>query len=144
MRIAIGCDHAGVALKQVLTENVLAQHQLLDLGAHDTTPTDYPRVAFAVAKSVIAGEAQLGLLICGSGIGMAMAASRVRGIRAATCTEAYMARMARAHNNANVLCLGARVLGVGLAEDVVHTFLNTEFAGGRHADRLALMDAEGD
>ncbi len=144
MLIAIGCDHAGVALKKALAENVLAQHPLLDVGIHDETPTDYPRMALAVARKVAAGEAQLGLLICGTGIGMAMAASRVRGIRAATCTEAYMARMARAHNNANVLCLGGRVVGAGLAEDIVHAFLHTEFAGGRHANRLALMDVQGD
>lgn len=143
MLIAIGCDHAGVALKKVLTENVLAEQSFVDLGTDADTPVDYPRMAFAVAKKVAAGEAQLGILICGTGIGMAMAASRVRGIRAATCTEAYMARMARAHNNANVLCLGARVVGTGLAEDIVHAFLHTEFARGRHADRLALMDGQG-
>ncbi len=142
MLIAIGCDHAGVALKKALSESVLAEYPLMDLGTDETTPADYPRVAFAVAKKVAAGEAQMGILICGTGIGMAMAASRVRGIRAATCAEAYMARMARAHNNANVLCLGARVVGTGLAEDIVHAFLHTQFARGRHADRLALMDEQ--
>ncbi len=144
MVIAIGCDHAGFTLMQALKERALAGDRLLDLGTHDEARTDYPRYALAVAKAVAAGEADRGVLVCGTGIGMAIAASRVRGIRAATCTNEYMARMARAHNNANVLCLGGRVLGPGLAEGIVRSFLQTEFAGGRHADRLTLIDEQGD
>ncbi len=143
MVIAIGCDHAGYALMQALKQDVLSGYCLLDMGTSDSSPTDYPRHAFAVAKAVATGEADLGVLACGTGIGMAMAASRVRGIRAALCTNAYMARMARAHNNANVLCLGGRVIGSGLGEDIVQTFLHTEFAGGKHARRLGLIDEEG-
>lgn len=144
MVIAIGCDHAGFTLMQALKEHALAGDRLLDLGTHEEARTDYPRYALAVAKAVAAGEADRGVLVCGTGIGMAIAASRVRGIRAATCTNEYMARMARAHNNANVLCLGGRVVGPGLAEGIVRSFLQTEFAGGRHADRLTLIDEQGD
>lgn len=143
MVIAIGCDHAGFALMQALRESAFGDHRLLDCGTHDQTPTDYPRYALAVAKAVAAGEAERGVLVCGTGIGMAIAASRIRGIRAAVCTNEYTARMSRAHNNANVLCLGGRVVGPGLAEDIVRSFLRTEFAGGRHAARLALLDGQG-
>ncbi len=144
MVIAIGCDHAGFALMQALKERALIGHRLLDMGTRDTSPTEYPRYALAVARAVAAGDADGGVLVCGTGIGMAIAASRVRGIRAATCSNEYMARMARAHNNANVLCLGGRVVGPGLAEDIVRSFLQTEFSGGRHADRLALIDEQGE
>ncbi len=139
MRIAIGSDHAGYRLKEALVRGVLSGHEVLDLGTHSEESTDYPRYAFAVARAVARGEAEYGILICGTGIGMAMAASRVPGIRAATCANAYMARMARAHNDANVLCLGGRVVGVGLAEEIVRVFLSTPFEGGRHARRLKLI-----
>ncbi|MFO8034436.1 MAG: ribose 5-phosphate isomerase B [Candidatus Bipolaricaulota bacterium] len=144
MVIAIGCDHAGFALMQALKEYALAGHRLLDMGTHDESRTDYPRYALAVAKAVTAGEADRGILVCGTGIGMAIAASRVRGIRAAVCTNEYTARVARAHNNANVLCLGGRVVGSGVAEGIVQCFLDTQFAAGRHADRLTLIDDQGD
>lgn len=140
MRIAIGADHAGYQLKEALIKGVLAPHEVIDLGTHSShEPVDYPVYAFAVAEAVADKKADYGILICGTGIGMAMAASRVPGIRAATCTNVYMARMARAHNDANVLCLGGRVLGVGLAEEIVRAFLTTPFEGGRHARRLALI-----
>ncbi len=140
MRIAIGADHAGFQLKEALIKGVLASHEVLDLGTHSPhEPVDYPAYAFAVAEAVVNEKAEYGILVCGTGIGMAMAASRVPGIRAATCTNVYMARMARAHNDANVLCLGGRVLGIGLAEEIVRVFLATPFEGGRHARRLALI-----
>ena len=140
MRIAIGADHAGFQLKEALIKGVLAPYEVMDLGTHSPhEPVDYPEYAFAVAEAVADERAEYGILVCGTGIGMAMAASRVPGIRAATCTNVYMARMARAHNDANVLCLGGRVLGVGLAEEIVRVFLATPFAGGRHARRLALI-----
>lgn len=140
MRIAIGADHAGYHLKEALKVGILKEHTVLDLGTDSPERTDYPLFAFRVARKVAAGEAELGILICGTGIGMCMAASRIPGIRAATCTNVYMARMARAHNDANVLCLGGRVLGVGLAEEIVRAFLTTGFEGGRHARRLELLE----
>jgi ribose 5-phosphate isomerase B len=140
VRIAIGADHAGFQLKEALIKGILAPHEVLDLGTHSPhEPVDYPEYAFAVAEAVANEKAEYGILVCGTGIGMAMAASRVPGIRAATCTNVYMARMARAHNDANVLCLGGRVLGIGLAEEIVRVFLATPFEGGRHARRLALI-----
>jgi len=140
VKIAIGADHAGYHLKEALREGILAAYEVLDFGTHSPERTDYPRYAFAVGEAVAEGKADLGILICGTGIGMSMAASRVPGIRAALCTNVYMARMARAHNDANVLCLGGRVIGVGLAEEIVRTFLTTAFEGGRHARRLELLD----
>lgn len=140
MKIAIGADHAGYHLKEALREGILAEYEVLDFGTHSPERTDYPLYAFAVGEAVAGGEADLGILICGTGIGMSMAASRVPGIRAALCTNVYMAKMARAHNDANVLCLGGRVIGPGLAEEIVRTFLTTAFEGGRHARRLELLD----
>lgn len=142
MKIAIGSDHAGFTLKQHLLSG-LASHEVVDVGTHSPQVTDYPIYALRVARLVARGEVQVGVLICGTGIGMAMAASRVRGARPATATNSYMARMARADNDANILCLGGRVLGPGLAEDIVRTFLSTEFQGGRHARRLRMIE-EGD
>ena len=140
MRIAIGADHAGFQLKEALIKGVLAPYEVLDLGTHSPhQPVDYPEYAFAVAEAVAEERAEYGILVCGTGIGMAWAAARIPGIRAATCTNVFMARMARAHNNANVLCLGGRVLGIGLAEEIVRVFLTTPFEGGRHARRLALI-----
>jgi len=140
VRIAIGADHAGFQLKEALIKGVLAPYEVLDLGTHSPhQPVDYPEYAFAVAEAVAEERAEYGILVCGTGIGMAMAAARIPGIRAATCTNVFMARMARAHNNANVLCLGGRVLGIGLAEEIVRVFLTTPFEGGRHARRLALI-----
>ncbi|HDC92823.1 MAG TPA: ribose 5-phosphate isomerase B, partial [Candidatus Acetothermia bacterium] len=136
----IGADHAGFQLKEALIKGVLAPYEVLDLGTHSPhQPVDYPEYAFAVAEAVAEERAEYGILVCGTGIGMAMAAARIPGIRAATCTNVFMARMARAHNNANVLCLGGRVLGIGLAEEIVRVFLTTPFEGGRHARRLALI-----
>lgn len=143
MRIAIGADHAGYGLKQVLLEEGLSGHEVIDVGTHDTSSTDYPIYALRVARLVAGGEADLGVLICGTGIGMSIAASRVAGIRAALCTSEYMARMARAHNDANVLCLGGRVVGPGQALAILQVFLETGFQGGRHVRRLRLIEEGG-
>jgi len=143
MRVAIGADHAGFSLKQVLISQGLAGHDVVDVGTDSLKSTDYPIYAFRVAKLVAAGEADLGVLICGTGVGMALAASRVPGTRPAVCTSEYMARMARAHNAANVLCLGGRVLGPGQALEILSVFLNTEFKGGRHARRLRMIEQGG-
>jgi len=144
MRIVVGSDHAGLPLKQALLNGMLTEYDVQDVGAFEEASSDYPRFALRAARMVVSGKADLGLLICGTGIGMALAASRVRGVRPAVCTSCYTARMARAHNHANVLCLGGRVLGVGLAEEIVRAFLSTSFEGGRHAQRLKMIEDEND
>ena len=142
MRIAIGADHAGYELKQQIARYLLAQgHQVQDLGTHSPQSVDYPDYAVRVARAVVAGEAERGILICGTGIGMSIAANKVRGARAAVCTDCYMARMARQHNDARILCLGGRVLGLGSALNVVEVFLRTDFVGGRHAQRVDKIGA---
>lgn len=142
MRIAIGSDHAGFHLKAELVE-VLRQEgfHVDDLGTYSTESCDYPDSAKAVAEAVSDGRSDLGVLICGTGIGMSIAANKVPGIRAALCSETFSARMARAHNDANVLCLGARVVGPGLALDVVRAFVSGRFEGGRHQRRVDKIKA---
>lgn len=140
-RIAIGSDHAGFSLKEEVERYLLEQgHEVDDLGTHDEQSTDYPDYAHPVAGAVAEGKAELGVLVCGTGIGMSMAANRHRGVRAAVCSEAYSAKMARLHNDANVLCVGARVVGGGLACDIVGAFLAAEFEGGRHHRRVGKID----
>jgi ribose 5-phosphate isomerase B len=111
-------------------------HDVIDLGTHGSESVDYPDFADRVGRAVIAGDAPLGMLLCGSGIGMSIAANKITGIRAAHCTDSYQARVARQHNDANVLCLGARVSGLGAMEDTVDSFLGHTFDGGRHAARV--------
>lgn len=145
MRIAAGSDHAGVLMKQQLAERLVrAGHEVEDLGTYGTDSTDYPDFGFAVAEAVASGRAELGLLVCGTGIGISIAANRVPGVRAARCCSEYDARLARQHNDANVLCLGARVVGLGLAEAMLDAFLATPFEGGRHAGRVAKLDRRTD
>lgn len=135
--IVCASDHAAVALKNRVVERLRAAgHEVEDLGAHDATSVDYPDFAHAVAARVLSGGARAGVLVCGTGLGMAMAANRHPGVRAAACHDAYTATMAREHNDANVLCLGARVIGEGVADQVVDVFFATAFAGGRHARRV--------
>lgn len=142
MSIAIGADQGGYELKQSIVEFLIAQgYQVQDFGAHTTESVDYPDIAAPLARAVAAGEFERGILICGTGIGMSLAANKVRSVRAAVCANCYMARMARQDNDANILCLGGRVLGLGLALDIVHTFLNSEFLGGRHARRVDKISA---
>ena len=137
MRVAIACDHAGVSLKRHLVELLRARgHEVLDLGTDGPESVDYPDYALKVAEEVSAARSDTGILICGTGIGMSLAANKVPGIRAAVATSPYMARMARAHNDANVLCLGARVIGEGEAEEIVDVWLATTAQGGRHALRV--------
>lgn len=145
MRVVLGADHGGYELKEVIRTHLEAQgFEVQDLGTHSSDSVDYPQYGFAVGNAIIKGEADLGIAICGTGQGISMAANKIRGVRAALCTETFSARMAREHNNANVLTLGGRVTGVGLALDIVDIFLKTEFAGGRHARRVNLMsDFEG-
>jgi ribose 5-phosphate isomerase B len=140
MRLAIGADHAGYELKQHLVELLRSQgHEVDDHGTHSTDSVDYPAICAGVGRSVRDGDAQLGIVLGGSGQGEQLAANKVRGVRAALCNDLYTARMAREHNDANVLSMGARVVGVGLAEEIVAMFLGTEFAGGRHARRVAQL-----
>ena len=140
--IAIGSDHAGFELKQHLVALLArAGHDVRDLGTDSTEPVDYPLFCAAVGREVRDGRVELGIVVGGSGQGEQLAANKVRGVRAALCNELYTARMARAHNDANVLAIGARVVGVGLAEEIVTTFLSTPFEGGRHARRVAQLAA---
>lgn len=143
-RIAIGSDHAGFELKQHFVALLTARgHAVVDFGTDSTESVDYPAFCAAVGRAVRDGEATTGIVLGGSGQGEQLAANKVRGVRAALCNCLYTARMARAHNDANVLSMGARVVGVGLAEEIVATFLDTEFEGGRHARRVQqLLDLE--
>jgi ribose 5-phosphate isomerase B len=135
--IVCASDHAAVDLKNHLAERLRkAGRAVEDLGVHDTTSVDYPDFAHAVAEKVASGEAEFGVLVCGTGIGMSLAANRHPGVRAALCHDAYTADMARRHNDANVLCVGARVVGPGVAEQILDVFFGTEFEGGRHGRRV--------
>ena len=142
MRIAIGSDHRGFALKEALKE-LLAElgHEWVDFGCQTEEPVDYPDIARPLAEAVAAGEYERGILICGSGVGMSIAANKVKGVRAALCGNSFTARLARRHNDANVLCLGSWCIGQGLAEDIVRVFLSEDFEGGRHARRLEKIRA---
>ncbi|MEM7351781.1 MAG: ribose 5-phosphate isomerase B [Acidobacteriota bacterium] len=138
MKIAVGADHAGYELKEHLARLLEAEgHQIENLGTHSTDSVDYPNFAAAVGEAVASGRADRGLLVCGTGIGVAITANKVDGIRAANCSDHFTAQMSREHNDANVLTIGARVLGEGLAEEVARTFFETDFAGGRHQQRVA-------
>lgn len=137
MKIAIGSDHGGYELKTKVVRHLRELgHEVEDYGTHSLDSVDYPDFALPVAKAVAAGQCERGVLICGTGIGVCIAANKVRGIRAALCSDTYSARMSRQHNDANILCMGGRVLGEGLALDIVDTWLNAAFEGGRHARRV--------
>lgn len=137
MRLAVGADHAGYDAKEHVKRWLAERgHDVEDVGTHGTASADYPDFAAQVARRVARGKAEFGILICGSGIGMSIAANKVRGVRAAVCTDPYSARVAREHNDANVLCLGGRVTGLGLMEAVLAAFLTAGFEGGRHARRV--------
>jgi len=135
--IALGADHAGYELKEAL-KGWLINHSfhVLDLGTHSTESVDYPDYAALVGESVADHKVERGLLVCGTGIGMAMAANKVPGVRAALCGDLYTARMSREHNDANVLVLGGRLMGADMAADILQAWLETDFAGGRHARRV--------
>lgn len=137
--IAIGCDHAGVEMKKAVMESLSEKgFELLDLGT-DGVPVDYPVVAEKVCQSVLSGECEKGILICGTGIGMSIAANKFKGIRASLCSDSFSTRFTRLHNDANVMCMGARTLGAGLACELVEIFLTTGFEGGRHQRRVDLI-----
>jgi len=137
MKIGIGADHGGFELKHIVVRHLEARgHEVYDYGCDTPASVDYPDFALPVSQAVTAGQVDAGILICGTGIGMSIAANKVRGIRAAVCGDTYSARMSRQHNEANILCLGGRVLGVGLALDIVDSWLNASFEGDRHSRRV--------
>lgn len=142
MRIAVASDHAGFVLKSIVGDHLSAAgHTVVDLGTWSEEPVDYPPFCADAARHVVTGSADTGILIGGSGQGEAIAANKVRGARAALCHDEYTARLARRHNNANLLSLGARVVAAELALDIVDVFLSTEFEGGRHVARLEEITA---
>jgi ribose 5-phosphate isomerase B len=142
MHIALGCDHRGLNLKQTIMSLINeTEHSYEDFGGYDTTPVDYPDIAQKVAEAVARREFGCGILVCSSGIGMSIAANKVKGIRAALCHNPFTASRARQHNDANVLCLGADVVGQDSVKQIVQTFLDTEFEGGRHTQRLEKIKA---
>jgi len=142
--LAIGCDHGGYELKQEVMKHLKERGvKFKDFGTNSTESVDYPVYAKKVCDAVTSGEAECGILICGTGIGMSMAANKCKGIRAAVCGDTFSAEFTRKHNDANVLCMGARVIGPGLALKIVDTFLDNSFEGGRHQRRVDMvMDLE--
>lgn len=135
--IGIGNDHGGYNLKlhikKLLEEKGI---EVKDFGSHDTNSIDYPDIALPLCESVVSGECECGILVCGTGIGMSIAANKIKGIRAAHVTDSFSARMTKMHNNANVICLGERITGLEIASDIVNAYLNAEFEGGRHEGRV--------
>ena len=141
-KITVGCDHAGYTLKLKVIEHLKERgFEVIDVGTNSADSCDYPAFAHAVCKNVQDGVTELGILICGTGIGMSMAANKHRGIRAAACSDTFSARLTRLHNDANVLCFGERVVGMGLAFDLVDAFVDTDFEGGKHQRRVDLITA---
>lgn len=140
MKVALGSDHAGFRLKEEVA-SMLGEmgHEAVDLGTFSEESVDYPDFAVKVSEAILSGRAALGVLVCGTGIGMAMSANKVPGIRAAAVSDTFSARLTREHNDANILCLGARVVGSGLARDIVQAFLGASFQGGRHTGRVRKM-----
>jgi ribose 5-phosphate isomerase B len=140
MKIAIGSDHVGFPLKQHITQYLKEKgHVVTDLGTDGTERVDYPVYGKKVAKEVASGAVDRGILICGTGVGISIAANKVHGIRAVVCSEPYSARLARQHNNANIVAFGGRVVGESIAEMIVDEFLATEYEGGRHQKRIDMI-----
>ncbi len=140
-KIAVGCDHGGFIYKGVIANHLQSKGiEVIDCGCDSLDSVDYPVYADKVCKKITEGEAQLGILICGTGIGMSIAANKHKGIRAAACENTFSARMTRAHNDANILCLGARVIGTGLALDMIDLFIDTPFMGERHTARVNMLN----
>ena len=140
MKIAIACDHGGFRLKNVLIENMKAQGvEVVDFGTYSEESCDYPDYASKAAKAVANGECDRGVVVCGTGIGVSITANKVKGIRCALCHDVFSAKATRAHNDANMIAMGQRVIGEGLAVEILNAWLHTEFEGGRHEDRLKLI-----
>lgn len=142
MKIAIGCDHGGLEHKNAIAEYLKEKgFETVDFGIYTLESVDYPEIALKVANAIAGGECELGILVCGTGIGMSLAANKVKGIRAAACSEHFSAKYTRLHNNSNILCLGGRVIGVGTAIELADIFVNTPFEGGRHQRRVDMITA---
>ncbi len=144
MKIAIGCDHGGIEHKNAIAEHLKERgFEVEDFGIYEYASVDYPDIAVKVCDSITSGQNELGILVCGTGIGMSIAANKVKGIRAAACSEHFSAKYTRLHNNSNVLCLGGRVIGVGTAIELADIFVDTAFEGDRHLRRVnKIMDIE--
>ncbi len=141
LRIAIGSDHGGYEYKEQIVSHLKEKgYECVDVGTYSTDSCDYPIIAKTVTTKITTGEADRGILICGTGIGMSIVANKVKGIRAALCGDTFSARASRAHNNSNVLCLGERVIGINLAMDIVDIWLESKFEGGRHQRRVDMME----
>ncbi|MEE3482381.1 MAG: ribose 5-phosphate isomerase B [Lachnospiraceae bacterium] len=139
--IAIGADHAGFALKEKVKQHLIdAGYEVKDYGTYSEERCNYPVFGKKVADAVASGECEQGVLVCGTGVGISLAANKVKGIRAGVCSDATTARLIKQHNNANIVAFGARIVGEELAYDIVDAFLHAEFLGGRHAERVALIE----
>lgn len=141
VRIAFGADHAGVNLKNRLAQFAeMSGYTVVDLGTHDESRVDYPDYGTAVGRAIASGDADYGVAVCGSGIGICMAANKINGVRAATVHDVTTARLTKEHNNANVICFGERLIGIDTAIDALSAFLDAEFQGGRHSQRVEKLD----
>ena len=141
MKIVIGNDHGGFELKKVICTHLIDNgHDVIDMGTNSVESCDYPIYVNKVTTEILNGNADFGILICGTGVGMSMAANKIKGIRAVVCSEPYTARLSREHNNANILALGGRVVGSELAKMIIDTWLNATFIGGRHKERLEMFE----
>ena len=139
-KISLGCDHAGFEMKAAVIAHLNERGwDVIDVGTNSTDSCDYPLFAHEVCKNIQSGVTELGILICGTGIGMSIAANKHRGIRAAACSDTFSARLTRVHNNTNVICFGTRVVGIGLALDLLDNFLDAAFEGGKHERRVNLI-----
>ena len=142
MKIVIGCDHAGFEFKAPVIAHLEEKgHTVIDVGTNSAESCNYPEYAYKLCTTITSGEAELGFLICGTGVGMSIAANKVEGIRAACVSEVFSARLTRQHNDTNVLCFGARVVGLGTALDLCDSFLEAEYEGGKHAKRVGMITA---
>lgn len=140
LKIGFGCDHGGINLKNKLIEILKYEYEYVDYGTYTSESVDYPLYAKKVADAVVAGEVDRGIICCGSGIGVSIAANKVKGIRAVVCSDTTSARYSRLHNDANILCMGERIIGVLTAEDICRIWLDTEFEGGRHQRRVDMLN----
>lgn len=140
MKIAVGCDHGGLEHKNAIAEHLKERgFEVTDYGIYEQKSVDYPEIAQKLCDGIVNGNNELGILVCGTGIGMSIAANKVKGIRAAACSEHFSAKYTRLHNNSNVLCLGGRVIGVGTAIELADLFVDTQFEGGRHQRRIDMI-----
>ncbi|WOO88412.1 ribose 5-phosphate isomerase B [Mollicutes bacterium LVI A0078] len=140
-KVIIGCDHVGLSLKEVLVPYLEEQgYEVLDVGAYSTERTDYPIYSKVVAEKVSTGEYPLGILLCGSGVGISITANKVKGVRAVVCSDPYTAKLSREHNDTNILSMGSRVVGSELAKMILDEWLAAKFEGGRHQNRIDMME----